>query len=317
MLFIIFCKYYDKYLRIIYNMYKCKKCNKEFKYDSELTRHENRKISCIAPKKEYKCEICKVQFKCPFDQSRHEKTKKHIHNISIYGNQNQIGDNATNINSFNNIIQLTLNVNSFKNTDTTYMRKALIEELGEFMYVETMAKKHLIDEDKVKILFNGVIKILEHLHFNLDIEENHNFKILLIFPGIKKTAYEYLILEINSETNKIIWNTLTYKEIIDRILNHLYLLNNKYQIDNYDRCLLYLRRHLIDNKETAEKLKQPIQEKLSEMYIEFNNKQKKEAREVKEDINDKIKEYMTYRVQETRLSNGYSPEIMNSEFKIN
>ena len=292
-------------------MYKCLKCNKEFKYESKLKEHKNRKIPCNSPKKEYKCDICNVKFICPAEQSRHEKTKKHINNISIHGNNNNI--NSTNINSFNNIIQLTLNVNSFKNTDTSFMRKALIEEVGEFMYVETLAKNYISDVDKVKILFNGVIKILEHLHFNLDIEENHNLKILLIFPGIKKTVYEYLILEINSETNKIIWNTLTYEEMLDRILNHLFLLNNKYQNDNYDRCILYLRRHLIDNKKNAQELKQPIQKKLSKMYIEFNNKQKKEAREVKEEISEKVKEYMTYRQQETRLYNGYNPNILNSE----
>lgn len=56
------------------------------------------------------------------------------------------------------------------------------------MYVDTIAKKYISDIEKVKILFDGVIKILEHLHFNLGIEENHNLKILLIFPGIKKNS---------------------------------------------------------------------------------------------------------------------------------
>ena len=294
-------------------MYKCNKCNKEFIYESKLKEHENRKIPCDAPKKEYKCELCKVNFKCPTEQQRHEKTKKHINNISIHGNQNQVGDNATNINSFNNIIQLTLNVNSFKNTDTSYMRKALIEEVGEFMYVETIAKKYLPDTEKVKILFNGVIKILEHLHFNLDIEENHNLKILLIFPGIKKTVYEYLILEINSETKEIIWNSLTYENIIDRVLFHLYSLNNKYQNDNYDRFIVFLRRYLINIPETAEELKPYIQTKLSEMYINFNEKQKKESLDIKEDIEEKVKEYVTYRRQECKLQNGFNPTIINSK----
>lgn len=40
-------------------MYNCNKCNKGFKFDSELNRHKNRKIPCDAQKKEYKCEICK------------------------------------------------------------------------------------------------------------------------------------------------------------------------------------------------------------------------------------------------------------------
>jgi hypothetical protein len=293
-------------------MYKCNKCHKEFQYESKLNEHNNRKKSCIS-NNNYNCNICKSDFKYQSDYLRHEKTKKHINNISIHGNQNQFGDNATNINSFNNIIQLTLNVNSFKNTDTSYMRKALIEEVGEFMYLETIAKKYLPDTEKVKILFNGVIKILEHLHFNLDIEENHNLKILLIFPGIKKTVYEYLILEINSETKEIIWNSLTYENIIDRVLFHLYSLNNKYQNDNYDRFIVFLRRYLINIPETAEELKPYIQTKLSEMYINFNENQKKESRDIKEDIEEKVKEYVTYRRQECKLQNGFNPTIINSE----
>jgi hypothetical protein len=181
------------------------------------------------------------------------------------------------------------------------MRKALIEEVGEFMYLETIAKKYLPDTEKVKILFNGVIKILEHLHFNLDIEENHNLKILLIFPGIKKTVYEYLILEINSETKEIIWNSLTYENIIDRVLFH------------YDRFIVFLRRYLINIPETAEELKPYIQTKLSEMYINFNENQKKESRDIKEDIEEKVKEYVTYRRQECKLQNGFNPTIINSE----
>ena len=293
-------------------MYKCNKCHKEFQYESKLNEHNNRKKSCIS-NNNYNCNICKSDFKYQSDYLRHEKTKKHINNISIHGNQNQFGDNATNINSFNNIIQLTLNVNSFKNTDTSYMRKALIEEVGEFMYLETFAKKYLPDTEKVKILFNGVIKILEHLHFNLDIEENHNLKILLIFPGIKKTVYEYLILEINSETKEIIWNSLTYENIIDRVLFHLYSLNNKYQNDNYDRFIVFLRRYLINIPEIAEELKPYIQTKLSEMYINFNENQKKESRDIKEDIEEKVKEYVTYRRQECKLQNGFNPTIINSE----
>ena len=291
--------------------YKCNKCNKEFKYESKLLEHKNRKISCDKGKEILKCNLCNITFSRPAHKIIHEKTKKHINNITIHGNNNH-NINSTNINSFNNIIQLTLNVNSFKNTDTSYLRKALIEEVGEFMYVDTIAKKYISDIEKVKILFDGVIKILEHLHFNLGIEENHNLKILLIFPGIKKTVYEYLILEINSDTNNIIWNALTYEEIIDRILNHLYLLNNKYKNDNYDRFVLYLRRYLIDNKEHAGELKSYIQNKLGDMYINFNIKQKKESREIKNDIEEKVKEYITYRTHECKLTNGYNPEIINS-----
>jgi transposase-like protein len=43
-------------------MYKCNKCNKEFKYESKLNEHSKRKIPCNAVKKEYKCELCNVNF---------------------------------------------------------------------------------------------------------------------------------------------------------------------------------------------------------------------------------------------------------------
>lgn len=65
-------------------MFKCVDCNKVFKYDSKLKEHQNRKISCIAPKKEYKCELCNVIFICPAEKLRHEKTKKHLTNTNNF-----------------------------------------------------------------------------------------------------------------------------------------------------------------------------------------------------------------------------------------
>lgn len=169
-------------------MYKCLKCNKEFKFESELNRHKNRKIPCNKEKIKHNCKICNSNFKYESDYIRHEKTKKHQLNVQLHinGNQNQSNINGDNIQNFNNIIQLTLNVNSFKNTDKSHIRNALIQEVGDFIYIETIEKKYLADTDKVKILFDSVIKILESLHFNLNVEENHNFKILLIFPVLKK-----------------------------------------------------------------------------------------------------------------------------------
>ncbi len=296
-------------------MHKCNRCNKKFNYDSELKRHINKKIPCDSQKKEYKCELCNVLFKCPAEQKRHENTKKHKNNVqvNIHGNnnhQNQINVNGDNI---QNLINLTLNINSFKNTDTSMIRKALIEDIGEYMYLKTIAKKYLPETEKVKILFDSVLKILEELHFNLDIEENHNLKILLIFPGIKKKVYEYLILEINPDTKKIVWNSLNYEEIIEKIFHHLYTLNNKIQNDNYDRFIIFLKRHLIHEKETALELKPIIESKLSEMYINFNKKQKKDNRQIAENIDEKVKEYVNYRNIETKLPNGFNPPILNSQ----
>lgn len=78
-------------------MFKCVKCNKEFKYESDLNRHKNRKSPCDK-KEELKCNYCNVSFTCPYNKSIHEKTKKHINNIQTNNGNNNInvqnnGDN--------------------------------------------------------------------------------------------------------------------------------------------------------------------------------------------------------------------------------
>jgi hypothetical protein len=56
-----------------------------------------------------------------------------------------------------------------------------------------------------------------------------------------------------------------------------------------------------------------IESKLNDLYVNFNTKQKKEARVVKLTLEEKIAEYKKYRNEETLLHNGYSPEINNSK----
>ena len=48
------------------------------------------------------------------------------------------------------------------------------------------------------------------------------------------------------------------------------------------------------------------------MYSKFNIKQNKQDRDIKEDIEEKLEEYLKYRKQECKLSNGYNPEVINS-----
>ncbi len=293
-------------------MYKCAKCNKEFYFVSEYNRHKNRKTLCNQQKEELECKSCNLKFTRLFNKKKHEKTNKHIQNYNKYIQNNVNGDNVAG-DKINNIINLTLNVNSFRKTDTSNIRKNIIEDIGEYIYLDIINKKYLPEIDKVKKLFDYVIEILEKLHFNLDIEENHNLKILLMFPGIKKKVYEYLILEINPETKDIIWNALDYKELMKQLFEHLYNLNNKIKNDNYDKFISLLKRYILTNEETYEELKPYIEETLNNMYINFNKKQKKEEREVKDEFNEKLNEYISYRTQECKLNNGFNPEIMNSQ----
>ena len=57
-------------------MYKCIKCNKEFKYESDYIRHKNRKTSCNEIKNNYECSLCSIKFKYKSKFTEHEKTKK-------------------------------------------------------------------------------------------------------------------------------------------------------------------------------------------------------------------------------------------------
>ena len=294
-------------------MFKCLKCKKGFQYESEYIRHKNKKKDCT-PNKDYNCEYCKKEFKYVSKLLEHEKTKKHIlnYNIHINGNQNQIGNN-NHIGDINNIINLTLQTKSFNDTDFSYLRKWIIDDVGNDLYIKTMKKDFLCPQEKIKLLFRGTSEILEHLHFNLNNDDNHNLKILLMFPGFKKPIYEYLILEIEQGTNKITWNTLTYEEFIKELLNHLTRMNETIKNENFEKYIYYLKKYLIHDEEISIEMKPFIENKLNDLYINFNSKQKKEPRPVKITIEEKIKEFKEYRDQETRLHNGYNPDILNSQ----
>ncbi len=130
-------------------MYKCAKCNKEFIFESEYNRHKNRKTPCNQQKEDLECKSCNLKFTRLFNKKKHEKTNKHIQNYNKYIQNNVNGDNIAG-DKINNIINLTLNVNSFRATDTSNIRKNIIEDIGEYIYLEIINKKYLPEIDKVK-----------------------------------------------------------------------------------------------------------------------------------------------------------------------
>jgi hypothetical protein len=293
-------------------MYTCNKCSKTFPTPSKLQIHQQRKTPCDKEKSHLKCDLCNVNFKCNAEQQRHEKTKKHItnYNIHINGDYNNVQNGDHNI---QNIIHLTLNTNSFVNTDISYIGRGIINDIGN-IYLDTLDNKYLNDNDKTLLLFNEVINILEKLHFNIGIEENHNLKILLVFPALKKSVYENLILEIDQNTKKITWKSVDYHTILINILDHLLILNQRFKNKNYIEFVKFLHIQLVDNKNSAEELQPIINKKLSQMYIDFNIKQNKHEREIKFTFDEKLQEYLKYRNEECTLNNGFMPDIINSNF---
>ena len=174
----------------------------------------------------------------------------------------------------------------------------------------------------LQIFKKGVIPVLDNLHFNISNSENHNLKILLMFHKINKLINEYLILEINKETNELVWNSISYTQLLEEIINLLININDiiikKYKTEtednkNFIKCIEFLKSNLIDNAELKEELKPEIENMLSDLYIQFNKSQNKNEREIKPELLDKINEYKNYRNRECRLSNGNNPIILNSQ----
>ena len=295
-------------------MYKCNKCNKEFKYESKLNEHNSRKKSCVS-NNNFNCNICKSNFKYQSDYLRHEKTKKHLLHINkfIVNGNTHIGDNINTNNSYNNIIHLTLNTNSFINTDMSYIGRGIINDIGQ-IYLDILEKKYFSNNDRCILLFDEVLHILEKLHFNIGVEENHNLKILLVFPALKNSVYENLILEVDNTTKQISWRSVNYETLINNILDHLLILNTRVKNENFINFVNFLKKYLIDDTSSSEELEPIINKKLSQMYINFNIKQNKPERDVKFSFNEKLQEYINYRSNEATLANGFCPNIVDSQF---
>jgi len=303
-------------------MYICNKCNKSFPTPSKLNIHNNRKTPCNIPKQILECKCCNIKFKCSYDQTRHEKTKKHkfnIENNTFNAESIHIGDNI----NIQNIINLTLNTNTFSNSNVEVVANQSIE-LVYGIFDDIINNKNIRDYNRTLQLFQeAVIFILDTLHFNISKYENHNLKILLMFPKIDNLIYEYLILEINKDTNELVWNSINYKQLIEEILNLLTNINNKHIEKHkniksekniiFDRFINFLKINLIEDTHNQDLLKPEIEKMLSNLYIKFNKNQKKQERKVEINILDKIQEYRNYRNNECILSNGYIPNIINSQ----
>jgi hypothetical protein len=300
----------------ILNNYICNICDKKFSNLYNLNRHKNKKIKCSKISENvFKCIYCNKIFKYKSKLLEHNNTKIHKYNISNCEN-NQINVNGDNIN-IKQIIQLTLNTNTFANTNL--LSSATLSFDIILTIYEKIINNNIDSINKVLQIFKkGVIPVLDNLHFNISNSENHNLKILLMFPKINKLINEYLILEINKETNELVWNSISYTQLLEEIINLLININDiiikKYKTEtddnkNFIKCIEFLKSNLIDNEE----LKPEIENMLSDLYIQFNKSQNKTEREIKPELLDKINEYKKYRTAECRLSNGYNPIILNSQ----
>ena len=143
------------------------------------------------------------------------------------------------------IINLTLNVKPFLESELTGLNN-LLNDIVNNIYLEEIENKNGIKNMNIPKLINGLILILEKVNFNVSFEENHNCKILLMFPGINKSVYEYLVLEVDPLSKKMIWNRLEYKYFLIEIFKLCRTIAKKYTNENYLEYINILQDQILD-----------------------------------------------------------------------
>ena len=213
-------------------MFKCLKCNKEFKYDSEYNRHKNRKISCNESKKEYKCEICKIEFVRPSHQKAHDKTKKHIKNINIFNQENINGDKINNLK-----IEYEKKINDLENENKKLKNKLYdlnISYENKINLLKDNCKEDKCNLEYIYILHertfiqtnNNIYKIGRTTNINTRLNGyTKGSKLLFTLPCKNSTNLETKILNYLKNNNKYYqckeYGTEYFKCILDNLIDDI------------------------------------------------------------------------------------------------
>lgn len=137
----------------------CSKCFKTFSTKGNKSVHE---LKCKGTLNYNECEYCHKIFVSPSGKSHHRKIcKQNPVNITINGNHNTIDNSVTINNITNNITNITIQRNAFKNEDLSYMTK---EEKYKFI-----AKC-------VKDNFTGLISYIKEVFLNNAKPENNTIR---------------------------------------------------------------------------------------------------------------------------------------------
>lgn len=236
------------------NKFICDLCNKEFKYKSKLEEHKNRKSKCNIIKDNNNCDICNVKFNFKSDLERHNKSKKHItnYNIQITNNIN----NIHNIGQFNNINVENLNnynidiiINVFEKTNVNKLSNIEIEnEYYNTKHLENIFMEFEIENDMYPsneyfiYCFNYFIKLFTKLNFNIAYSENHNCR-CISFKRIDTNVIEYQVLSIDNITNEYTWDIINYNIFIEKFLELMQNINNRFKNNNLTKVLEYVNKY--------------------------------------------------------------------------
>lgn len=297
-------------------MFTCNICNKELKSKNNLNKHK------LIHNKKIRCEVCNIDFRDNFNKTKHENTVKHKTNIQTQNNYHNTGD----VNYINNIINLTLNVHPFNKTNFNLIKKHDIEMLlldtdniiNNLHHISTFdnndneIKIIKPDENDFKILIKLLLQIFKLTNFNINIEENQNCKILLFIETQSSKYLEYLLLNLNIQTNELNWDKLEYTQFIKEFVNLMKLFNNNIKLDNLTKILNIIDKYFINDEQLIFLLKKDIENELFSIYNKFIEEKETKNLLNNPKLKDRIEEYRKYRAEQCTLPNGYLPPIRGS-----
>jgi len=262
-------------------VHTCTLCNKNFPSKSQLDRHKNKKTPCNAKKESTDCVLCDAKFPCMAKLEKHKQSNKHKNNYNIYIQVNNI-DNSTNI-------QVNV-INAFENTNISKIDNDFIELTYVSNYKLGEMFQDFIDEGEVSVnnmcfilCFNYFIKIFSKLNFNIAFKDNHNCK-CISFTLSNDNMIEYQILSYDSILKDYTWEVIDYYIFIEKFLNLMNNINDKFQNENFKKVLDYIERYKhkyikkTNHNNISEGCKKDIEK---ELLIEYNKFKK-----VKEDVLD-------------------------------
>jgi len=285
----------------------CNLCDKNFPSNSKLEAHKNRKVPCNAKKESTDCIICDAKFPCMAKLEKHKESKKHKNNYNVYvKTYNDYSTNITN-NNIHNHINI---INTFENTNISKIDYDFIE----LTYIGDSELRGIFQEFKDDgevsssnmyfiCCFKFFIKIFSKLNFNIAFKDNHNCR-CISFTLSNDNSVEYQILSYDIILKEYTWDTIDYYIFIEKFLNLMHNIDEKYKNENFKNVLDYVEKYkfrYIKTKNTistdgsydpSKACKSDIEK---ELLIEYNKFKK-----VKDDVTDEEAQIARWR-EENRL----------------
>ena len=263
-------------------MFKCQKCQKEFRFKSKLEEHNNNKKACDTPVETYDCNICESKFKHKSLLERHEKSKKHINNYNVH-----IENLNANINITNNIYTFPEGTKPFSETNLhaiglTDIDKLMIEDYKLMKILNSFKEddENIYGSNEIfVIIFKYFIKLFAKLHFNLAYTENNNCAIFS-FNKTHNDLIEYYVLEIDNNFHLYSSKKIQYNIFIEKFVNLLKRINYEFESNDFNILLNYTIRY--EKLLTDDYTKISIENDLLNEYNKFNDVKDEKALEDEE-----------------------------------